>query len=134
MTTNELPGLGVPIGVNDSDGRPIHIGDTLDFDEHEWGSPCEFVIRLENGEIQHPGCTSDLKNWCRIVKPWNFDFPMHQYLPSRVTVKVGELRIEPDEKQNHQITIDGVRQDKIISLALLMSADTGATLQIERVP
>lgn len=35
---------GVPIDMTDCNGKPIHIGDTLRFDEVEWGEPCEFVI------------------------------------------------------------------------------------------
>lgn len=59
---------GIPIGVNDRDGHPIHIGDTLDFDADEWGEPMQFVVRLENGQIVHPGATGDLTEWCRVVE------------------------------------------------------------------
>ena len=64
-------GLGVPIGIDDVHGKPIRIGDTMRFDETEYGEPCEFMISLENGLIQHPGATSDLSNWCEIIKPWD---------------------------------------------------------------
>jgi len=64
-------GLGVAIGVNDRNGKPIHIGDTLRFDQREWGRQMEFVIELRDGQIQHPGATGDLSSWCEIVKPWD---------------------------------------------------------------
>ena len=63
-------GRGVPIGVNDRNGKPIHIGDTLRFEEQEWGETMEFVIELRDGQIQHPGATGDLSSWCEVVKPW----------------------------------------------------------------
>lgn len=64
-------GRGVPIGVNDRNGKPIHIGDTLRFDQREFGRQMEFVIELRDGQIQHPGATGDLSSWCEIVKPWD---------------------------------------------------------------
>ena len=67
---DNLP-LGVPIGVNDRHGNPIHIGDKLRFDGQEWGGPMEFVVSLAWGKIQHPGATSDLSNWCEIIEPWD---------------------------------------------------------------
>ena len=67
----EPVGLGVPIGVNDAAGRPIHIGDTLDFEEREYGCPCRFTIELNEGSIQHPGVTSDLSEFCEIAIPWD---------------------------------------------------------------
>ena len=62
---------GVPIGVSDRDGNPIHIGDKLRFDGREWGGPMEFVVALAWGQIQHPGATSDLSNWCEIIESWD---------------------------------------------------------------
>ena len=67
---DNLP-LGVPIGVNDQHGNPIHIGDKLDFDHREWGGPQQFVVELKDGTIQHPGCTSDLSSWCEIIESWD---------------------------------------------------------------
>lgn len=64
-------GLGVPIGVNDARGRPIHIGDTLDFDEAVYGKPCRFTITLEKGEIQTVGAICDLSEYCEIAVPWD---------------------------------------------------------------
>ncbi len=64
--------MGVPIGVCDRNGNPLHIGDTLKFDPREWGDDCcVFEIKLENGEIVHPGTTSDLSNWCDLVRRWD---------------------------------------------------------------
>ena len=68
--------VGVPIGVNDRHGNPIHFGDRLMFDKAEWGCTCEFIIELKKGRIQHPGSVSDLSNWCEIIESWkdNADF------------------------------------------------------------
>ena len=62
---------GVQIGANDSKGRPIHVGDTLLFDEKEWGEPMQFTIELIDGSIQHPGATDDLTEWCEIIRAWD---------------------------------------------------------------
>lgn len=59
---------GLAIGLNDSDGHPIHIGDELDFDPAEWGEPNRFKVELVNGEIRHPGASSDLTEWCKVVR------------------------------------------------------------------
>lgn len=63
--------LGIPIGVNDLKGQPIHIGDKLCFDTQEWGGECEFVVELSKGKIIHPGATADLTDFCEIIEPWN---------------------------------------------------------------
>lgn len=68
---DSISGLGVPIGVNDRNGKPIHIGDRLRFDEQEWGAPKEFIIELRDGQIHHPGGTGDLSSWCEIIEPWD---------------------------------------------------------------
>jgi len=64
-------GVGLCIDKNDSDGNPIHIGDTLEFNEEEWGSKCIFQIILSDGKIQHPGTTDDLSSFCRIIRKFN---------------------------------------------------------------
>ena len=56
------------IDVNDRNGNPIHVGDTLRFDEKEWGGFCEFQISIRKGEIQGCGTPEDWSNWCYIVK------------------------------------------------------------------
>ena len=64
-------GLGVYIDRKDSEGNKIHIGDTLEFDEKEWGGPITFVIELSEGQISHPGSTDDLSIWCKVIKKWD---------------------------------------------------------------
>ncbi len=71
MTSLPL-GLGVQIGLNDRLGNPIHIGDTLSFDEREWGAPdCEFTVTLERGQIHYCGGPSDLPQFCEIIRRWD---------------------------------------------------------------
>jgi len=67
--------IGVPIGLNDRHGNPVHIGDTLRFDPYAWGNTTnnEFVVELVAGEIQINGAPSDIPNWCEIIKRWNED-------------------------------------------------------------
>lgn len=65
---DKILGLGVPIGVSDHDGKPIHIGDILEFDQIEFGEHCVFTVVLERGEIIYPGSTSDLTEYCRVIK------------------------------------------------------------------
>lgn len=63
--------LGIPIGLKDMHGTPVHIGDTLRFDEKEWGGPCTFIIELNRGEIEMCGSPSDISSWCEVIKPWH---------------------------------------------------------------
>lgn len=64
--------VGLPLGRNDRNGDPIHIGDTVRFDEREWGAPnCVFVVEYDKGEYMGEGCLSDLSQWCDIVKKWD---------------------------------------------------------------
>jgi hypothetical protein len=65
------PALGAPIGLRDRLGQPIHIGDTLSFDETVWGGPCTFTIDLEDGEVQMNGGPSDMDQHCEIVREWD---------------------------------------------------------------
>ena len=79
-------GAGIPIGVNDRHGRPIHIGDTLQFDPVEWGGPDKpFTIILADGAIQHPGSTADLTNWCEKVDCWD-SFQDNDHIPFQFVV------------------------------------------------
>lgn len=65
------PANGIAIGINDRNGNPLHIGDTLHFDAAEWGGDgCTFTIELRDGAIQHPGATKDLSEWCDLVRRW----------------------------------------------------------------
>ena len=66
-----LLGAGLWIGICDKDGNKIHIGDTLEFDEREYGCECIFTLTLEKGEFQHPGAMSDLSIWCKVIKPYS---------------------------------------------------------------
>jgi len=67
-----VAGAGVPIDANDKHGVPIHVGDTLMFDEAEWGGPFEpYVVKIERGEIQIHGSPSDLPLYCEVVKRWD---------------------------------------------------------------
>lgn len=76
--------LGIPIGINDCNGYPIHTGDTLRFAKHIWyrdtvteDKPLssfpemEFQVKLEKGSITHPGVSSDLTAFCAIIRKWD---------------------------------------------------------------
>lgn len=64
-------GLGTFIGLSDKEGQPVQIGDTLEFDPTEWGKEHTFVVELIDGQIQHSGATSDLPQFCRIIRKWS---------------------------------------------------------------
>jgi len=67
-------GRGTPIDLNDKYGRPVHVGDTLMFDESEWGGKFEpYVVTIQKGMIQLYGGPSDVPQFCEIVKRWNED-------------------------------------------------------------
>jgi len=70
---NRMEGNGAYIGVEDCTGKPIHIGDTLEFDENEFGGKCIFTIILKHGMVIHPGATDDLSTWCKIVASFKPD-------------------------------------------------------------
>jgi len=63
--------FGTPIGRNDRNGNPIHVGDTLRFDPEEWTGGCEFQILIRDGKITGKGTSNDWSNWCWIVKKYN---------------------------------------------------------------
>lgn len=68
-------GEGVPIGLLDRHGNPVHIGDKLRFDEREWGNADnEFTIELECGEILINGAPSDIPEWCEIIESFGDGF------------------------------------------------------------
>ena len=63
--------VGMPIDANDKNGNPICVGDTLDFDEKEWGG--EFKpeqILIENCEVLYSGSYHDFSQYRQIVKKW----------------------------------------------------------------
>lgn len=64
-------GPGTLTGLRDRLGMPIKVGDTLEFDPQEWGGECRFTITWEDGELQHPGSTSDLTQFCTVVETWD---------------------------------------------------------------
>ena len=65
------PWHGLPIDCNDKHGDPIHVGDTLRFDEREWGEPHTFVIGFERAEVLYSGGVSDLDCWCEIIRRYD---------------------------------------------------------------
>lgn len=69
----DISPVGVPIGLEDKHGNPVHIGDTLRFDPHAWGNSTnnEFVVTLQEGEIRLNGVPSDIPEWCEIIHPWD---------------------------------------------------------------
>lgn len=86
LTGDELAKLRIPIGKDDRHGNPIHLGDWLRFDYHEWyrskhylltikGEPWpeepepEFQILIDGGEILMWGTPDDLESWCEIIEP-----------------------------------------------------------------
>jgi hypothetical protein len=62
---------GLFTGLYDRNKQPIHLGDTLEFDEKEWGGLCTFVVSFSEGELQICGTVAGLSEWCRIVKKWD---------------------------------------------------------------
>ena len=70
-------GIGLPLGVNDRDGNPVHVGDTLAFLGSVWNRGVEdppdhvFVVRFDRGQVHFDGTVSDIGDYCRIVKRWN---------------------------------------------------------------
>ena len=65
-------GAGMPIDLNDKHGNPVHIGDTIAFDEKEWGARfIPYVVTIKSGEIQLWGSPSDFPVHCEIVKCWD---------------------------------------------------------------
>ena len=60
---------GLLIGVKDKNGRSIRTGDTMIFDEEEWGGPDnEFVVYFKDGELQINGTVKDLSEFCEVVE------------------------------------------------------------------
>jgi hypothetical protein len=48
-------------GLCDVNGNRIYFGDTLEFDEREWGCPYTFQVVYDPRGIAH---ASDIPNWC----------------------------------------------------------------------
>jgi len=62
--------LGLPIDVRDRDGKELHVGDRVRFDEKEWGEPHEFIIGFEAGEICFSSTADDLESYATLVEPY----------------------------------------------------------------
>jgi len=62
-----LINIGMPLGLKDRHGDDVHIGDTLRFDETEWGGPHTFTVEMEDGEINVSGTVQDISEWCEIL-------------------------------------------------------------------
>jgi hypothetical protein len=79
LQTQITNALGIPLGINDCKGNPIHTGDELRFNHDEWyrgvqtleQPEMDFEITLSGGAIHHPGATSDLTSFCTIIRKWN---------------------------------------------------------------
>lgn len=57
---------GLPTGLSDVNGHPIHYGDVLDFDEAKFGAPCRFVVEADPIGA---GAASDWPWYCTVVTP-----------------------------------------------------------------
>lgn len=69
-------GIGLPLGVNDRDGNPVHVGDTLAFDGREWtrtyGAPDHiYTVEYSGGQVLVDGTIGDIRHYCRVVKRWD---------------------------------------------------------------
>lgn len=66
--------IGMPLGISDREGNPVHVGDTLRFDEREWGEPYRFTLNFARGEVDYPGGGAvSISEWCTIIKKWDED-------------------------------------------------------------
>lgn len=59
---------GQDTGLKDRNGRSVLVGDTIEFDEREWGEPCRFEVKFEGGEIRVPGTLDDARSWWTVVE------------------------------------------------------------------
>jgi len=71
-------GIGLPLGVNDRDGNPVHVGDTLAFNGEAWWRGHDgdrpdhiYTVTLDCGEICVDGTVGDIPHYCRVVKRWD---------------------------------------------------------------
>lgn len=58
---------GQDTGLKDRNGRSVLVGDTIEFDEKEWGGPCRFEVKFEDGAIRVPGTLDDARSWWTVV-------------------------------------------------------------------
>jgi len=71
-----VTGIGLPLGVNDRNGNPVHVGDTLAFDGREWTRTCDapdhiYTVEFRNGQVLVDGTVGDIRHYCRVVKRWD---------------------------------------------------------------
>lgn len=73
LRTRLTTGIGLPLGVKDRNGNPVHVGDTLAFDGREWGTADDYIYTVEfvRGEVQVAGTVSDIPSFCRVIKRWD---------------------------------------------------------------
>lgn len=70
-------GIGLPLGVKDRNGNPVHIGDTLAFAGWEWDRATPnapdhiYTVEYRRGDILVCGTVSDIPTFCRVVKRWD---------------------------------------------------------------
>jgi hypothetical protein len=66
--------VGLWTGLLDRHGVEIHLGDTLIFDEQEWGAPYpanEFVIEFKDGQLLTKGVVSELRHFCTVTRKFD---------------------------------------------------------------
>lgn len=78
MSNATATATGIYIGLEDRNGTPVHIGDTLEFDYEEWWSnappgkrplgPVLTKVELIDGEITCNGGVGSIRDWCTVVK------------------------------------------------------------------
>lgn len=71
MTTGVMNTLGYWTGLYDRKGQKVHIGDTLEFDQAEWGGPNSCVVEFKDGELDVPGCPSEVSEWCTVIQRYD---------------------------------------------------------------
>lgn len=79
-------GIGLPLGVNDRDGKPVHVGDTLAFDGRVWSRRPDYpnhayTVTFRCGEIRIDGTVGDISHYCRVVKRWDAETPTTSEAP-----------------------------------------------------
>lgn len=69
----ENPWLGMPIGLDDVKGNPVHYGDTLEFHASVWGNSDtnKYVLEFNKGITDCLGVPSEIPNHCTIIKKWD---------------------------------------------------------------
>ena len=82
--------IRLPIGAKDRKGVDICLGDSVHFaDAAEWGATetPTWTVRMEGGRLPQPGSTSDLAQFCEVVKTNGVD-------PAAIVAKIRRLEAE----------------------------------------